>query len=98
MSRTTSRLTSVNNYFVSPSRNNFSVSSAASRLSEVSDRATRHLDKMSVVSTNLSLLSLESDQTLPFFKTYGQFDYFSYFEKYMNIRSKFKIPKELMPE
>lgn len=48
--------------------------------------------------TNISLLTLNSDETLPPKKSYGNFQYFSYFERYMNRRSPVKIPSYLLPK
>ena len=48
--------------------------------------------------TNISLLTLNSDETLPPKKSYGSFQYFSYFERYMNRRSPVKIPSYLLPK
>jgi len=59
----------------------------------------KDVDKLSVsASTNISLLSLDSNKSLPLFKKYGNFKYYTYYEKFMNIRSKVKIPRDLMPE
>jgi hypothetical protein len=59
----------------------------------------KSLDELSVASTNLSLFSIASTKrSLPLFKTYGKFNYFSYYEKFMNMRSKHRIPRHLMPE
>ena len=87
------------------SRNNISSLSATSRLSgTMSSRTTekhpmKSLDELSVASTNLSLLSVAStEKSLPLFRTYGKFNYFSYYEKFMDMRSKHRIPRHLMPE
>jgi len=59
------------------------------------------LDQQSQASTNLSLLSITSNdeqEFMPIKKTYGQFNYFSYFERYMNRKSKFKISTHLLPK
>ena len=88
------------------SRNNFSSLSAASRLSETLSSRTnetrqpiKNLDEVTVASTNLSIFSMtNSDRSMPLFRTYGKFNYFSYYEKFINMRSKNRIPKELMPE
>lgn len=55
-------------------------------------------DNVSEVSTNISLLSMESNKTLPELKSYGSFKYFSHFERYMNRRAIVKIPSHLMPK
>ena len=55
-------------------------------------------DDASETSTNISLLSLESKELLPQRKSYGNFNYVSFFEKYMNRRSKYKLSPHLMPK
>ena len=52
----------------------------------------------SLDGTNISLFSTESDRTLPVMKSYGNFDYFSYFERYMNRRAVVKIPINYLPK
>ncbi|RNA32918.1 hypothetical protein BpHYR1_030542, partial [Brachionus plicatilis] len=50
-------------------------------------------------SVNISLLNLESEQNFEIKdrKEYGKFNYFSYFERYMNRIAKRKIPSFLLP-
>ncbi len=52
------------------------------------------------ISTNVSLMTVNSSKYNDFNlnRTYGNFNYKSYFEQYMNGRSKFKILKSNMPK
>jgi hypothetical protein len=67
-------------------------------LIKLNETSCDDFDKVSVCTTNISLLSIESKKTLPEIKSYGNFKYFSYFERYMNRRMAVKIPTHLMPK
>ena len=58
---------------------------------DTGDDDAQHSER-STTSTNISLLTVGSDQTLPVAqKPYGRFVYSSFFERYMNSRAKVKI-------
>jgi len=78
---------------------NLSLTSARKNdLVKLKEASVDDFDKVSVCSTNISLFSMESSKTLPEAKSYGNFKYFSYFERYMNRRAIVKIPTHLMPK
>lgn len=50
-------------------------------------------------SVNISLFNVDSEQNFELErKEYGKFNYFSYFERYMNRIAKRKIPYNLLPK
>ena len=72
------------------------------KLNETIDRVRNEIDdefdNVSTVSTNISLFSMESSKTLVNSRSYGNFKYLSYFERYMNRRAAVKIPPNFMPK
>jgi hypothetical protein len=61
---------------------------------------TKFADDCSDASSNISLFSINSASTndVNLNRTYGLFNYKSFFEQYMNGRSKFKILKSNLPK
>ncbi len=96
-SRGTSRL-STNSRPLTSLANNKSVSFKKPNDHKSANDEEDIYEHVSETSTNLSMFSLaQSDHTLPKMKKYNQFNYRSYFERYMNRRAVVKIPTYNMP-
>jgi hypothetical protein len=68
------------------------------KLNNKSENEDEVEENASQASTNLSMFSLaQTDHTLPKMKKYNQFNYRSFFERYLNRRAAVKIPSYNMP-